>query len=143
MICHHGACHCGALRYRYETALMPAQWPVRACQCSFCRRHASLTTSDPRGTLVFEALEQAALQRYRFGPAITDFLVCRHCGVYIGAECRFEAGGFGIVNIRALRPLPDQLPAALPMNYDAESARGRLMRRASRWTPLTANALQT
>jgi hypothetical protein len=138
---HQGACHCGALRYCYETDAMPAQWSVRACQCSFCRLHASLTTSDPKGGLVFEVTERAIVQRYRFGGGIADFLICRHCGVYTGAVFRSGETGYGIVNVRALRPLPADLPMASPMCYEDESPDARIARRTSRWTPLHEGSL--
>lgn len=44
-------CHCGALMACYRTALPPCNWHIRACQCSFCRTHSALSTSDPAGLL--------------------------------------------------------------------------------------------
>ncbi len=52
-ITYSGECHCGALGYGYTTSIDPAAWPVRSCQCSFCRRHGARCTSDPAGTLRF------------------------------------------------------------------------------------------
>jgi hypothetical protein len=45
-------CHCGALTARYLTAVPIDAWSVRACQCSFCRAHAVLSTSDSAGSSV-------------------------------------------------------------------------------------------
>jgi hypothetical protein len=136
-----GACHCGALTFTYETALPRASWPVRTCQCSFCRLHSALTSSDPAGTLSFHASNLADLQRYRFGARSADFLICRRCGAYLGATIRAGASGHGLVNLRALRPIPDDLCTPVPMNYDGESPAQRTARRESRWTPLATDSV--
>ena len=136
-----GQCHCGALQVQYQTGILPASWTLRACQCSFCRIHAMLSTSDPAGSLAFQSVQGSALQRYRFGSRSADFLICRTCGVYIGAICAGATGRFGIVNVRTLRPFPDGLPAPTSMSYDDESPGERLARRAARWTPLRADSL--
>jgi hypothetical protein len=136
-----GQCHCGALQVQYQTGILPASWTLRACQCSFCRIHAMLSTSDPAGSLAFQSVQGSALQRYRFRSRSADFLICRTCGVYIGAICAGATGRFGIVNVRTLRPFPDGLPAPTSMSYDDESPGERLARRAARWTPLRADSL--
>jgi hypothetical protein len=133
-----GQCHCGALAFRFRTALPHERWQVRACQCSFCRRHAALSTSDPGGRLEFLIKEADALQRYRFGLRTADFLICTRCGVYIGAQIDSGHGSFGIINARALPALAAALPAESPVSYQAEDAASRLARRAERWTPLAA-----
>ena len=42
--------HAGALAHSLREALQ-----VRACQCSFCRRHGAKTVSDPNGRLTLTA----------------------------------------------------------------------------------------
>jgi hypothetical protein len=138
---YSGACHCGALTFRYDTALPTAAWPVRSCQCSFCRLHAALTSSDPAGTLSFHASDLSDLQRYRFGARTADFLICRQCGAYLGATIRSSASGYGLVNLRTLRPMPGDLCTPVPMNYDGESPPQRMARRESRWTPLAPHSV--
>ena len=138
---YSGACHCGALTFRYDTALSTAAWPMRACQCSFCRLHAALTISDPAGTLSFHARDLSDLQRYRFGARTADFLICRRCGAYLGAAIQLNSSGYGLVNARTLRPMPDDLCTPVPMNYDGESAAQRMARRGSRWTPLAPDSV--
>jgi hypothetical protein len=139
---YEGACHCGVLSYRYDTVLATASWPVRSCQCSFCRLHAALTTSDRAGTLSFSAADLSDLQRYRFGARSADFLICRRCGAYLGATIRTGAASrSGLVNLRTLCPMPGDLGAAVPMNYDGESPAQRMARRESRWTPLAPDSV--
>ncbi len=124
-------CHCGALQARYRTALAPSSWEIRACQCSFCRAHAAITTSDPGGELLLSGAEPH-LQRYRFGMGITEFWICRQCGVYVAATME----GRGVLNVRSLRPMPADLCEPIPMQYGQESIEGKRERRAARWTPL-------
>ena len=131
-----GSCHCGALGFSFQTALSVEQWSVRACQCRFCRAHGALTTSDRGGRLTFHVNEIASLQRYRFGLRTADFLLCRRCGVYLGAQIETAGGAFGIINALAMAPVPQQLPGAAPADYSSESSSERVDRREKRWTPL-------
>ena len=133
---YSGSCHCGAIGFLYRTHQSLAAWSIRACQCSFCRAHAGLTTSDPSGCIEFHEHQAGSLQRYRFGLRITDFLLCRVCGVYIGAEIATMAGRFGVININALRPVPEGLGPAVAMEYGSESTSERIGRREERWTPV-------
>jgi hypothetical protein len=132
-----GGCHCGALGFSFQTRLPVSEWSVRACQCAFCRAHGALTTSDPAGELTFHVNEPQALQRYRFGLKTADFLLCRGCGIYLGAQIATAGGAFGIINTRALRPTPAGLPPAVKAEYGSESTSARIARRQERWTPLT------
>src|ERR1700757_4082953 len=97
-----GSCHCGAVTFSFETTLPRSQWSVRACQCGFCRAHGARTTSDPAGRLTFHVGAAEALQRYQFGLKTADFLICRRCGVYVGAQIETAQGAFGIVNTLAM-----------------------------------------
>jgi hypothetical protein len=132
---YDGSCHCGAIGFRYLTAQPPAEWSIRACQCTFCRAHAALSTSDPAGSIEFRGLGSDALQRYQFGQHTADFLLCRECGVYLGALMETPGGMYGIVNVNALRPIPELPALAAPMDYGAESANERAGRREQRWAP--------
>src|ERR1039458_1739958 len=123
-------CHCGALTARYRTALEPSAWSVRACQCSFCRSHGVLTTSDPSGSRV---------SRYRFGGRTAEFLICRECGVYVGVQMETDKGRFGVLNVLTLRPLLMDLQVSVPMDYGVETAEVRRLRRETRWTPVAAH----
>jgi hypothetical protein len=135
---YQGSCHCGALSYVYHTALPPNEWAIRACQCSFCRGHGARTTSDPRGTVAFHVAPPDRLRRYRFGHRLTDFLICAHCGVYVGALAEISASLFAVINTNALRPAREDLKAPTPVDYDGESPEVRTERRGKRWTPCVA-----
>jgi len=135
MTTHTGRCHCGAIGFTFDTAAEPAGWSVRACQCSFCRAHSALSTSDPRGSVRFRIERPENLTRYRFGLRTADFLLCRECGVYVGALTSIDGRWFGIVNVNALQPIPAAVREALAMSYDGEDATQRASRRAQRWSP--------
>lgn len=84
----------------------------------------------------FRECTRGALHRYRFGQLTADFLVCRKCGVYLGAAINTKQGGYAIINTNALRPIPENLAAAVAVSYDNETADRRIARRAQRWTPV-------
>jgi hypothetical protein len=136
---YEGTCHCRAVGFDYRTTIAPEEWPIRACQCTFCLSHGALATSDPGGTLRFVERAPGALNRYQFGQKTADFLLCRDCGVYLGAVMRSGRGGFGIVNVRALYSLLDRLQDPERMTYDNEELAERQRRRENRWTPIAVD----
>jgi hypothetical protein len=131
-----GGCHCGNVAVLFETALDPHALSLRACQCSFCRRHGGITTSDPAGQLVVEVREREQLQRYRFALGITDFLVCRTCGVYVAAVMETDGRVLGVLNVNVLDEREPFARPATPMEYGAEGAADREGRRAKVWMPV-------
>jgi hypothetical protein len=133
-----GSCSCGAVGYRYFTALLPGEWSVRACQCSFCRRHGAVCASDPNGSVEIVADEPAALERYRSGFETADFLLCRRCGDYLAAVITTEHGERATVNLERLVEPPPELPAPRPVSYAAETREDRIRRREALWTPVRA-----
>lgn len=98
--------------------------------------HDALSTSDSRGTLQFFADNTDALQRYRFALRTADFLLCRLCGVYIGAIIEASEQHYGIINTHALSNPPDDMAAVGAISYDDEDVPGRVGRREQRWTPV-------
>jgi hypothetical protein len=98
-------------------------------------------TSDPAGALEFRSNNPDRVQRYRFGGRTADFLICRECGVYVGVQMASNKGRFGILNMLSLRPLVTGLPSAEPMDYGAETAEVRRLRREMRWTPVAPESI--
>ena len=134
-IAHEGGCHCGNLRWHFETTRTLGEFAPRACDCDFCRRHRAAWVSDPQGALQIEACNDAGLQRYRHGSQQAEFLVCRTCGVLVAVVACSEDGQLiGAVNGNAF----DQhhgfaeettvSPRLLP-------ARAKLDRWTQLWTP--------
>jgi hypothetical protein len=132
---HDGGCHCGNLRLRLELTRPPAEYATRSCSCSFCRAHATRTVSDPGGRVEIRANDWSRIERYRFGSGTADFLLCRTCGVYIGAVCETELGTRAVTNVNSLMDHAAFPPASSFPDHDDESVEARLARRAANWTP--------
>jgi hypothetical protein len=128
-----GTCHCGELRIEYRTDLVPARWPLRECQCRFCRKHAMISTSDPDGEVVLAVLDPTALKRYRFATGVTDFLICARCSVFVGATV--ENDGWIVLNARVMECAAELvLRPAEPKIYENDSKDERLSRRRQMWS---------
>jgi len=95
------------------------------------------TVADPQGRLHVAARDPAKLSRYRFGLRTTDFLVCRDCGVYLGAVYREDGGAWGLVNTPALLERDSFAQPPPPTVHDAETEPARRARRRTTWTPAT------
>ena len=132
---HTGGCHCANISVRLQLSRPPAEMPLRACACSFCRAHATRTLSDRDGLAEISADDWSLVERYRFGSRTADYLLCRRCGVYIGAVCETGSGLRAVVNTNCLddRALFTQAPQA--PDYDGETTGARLDRRAANWMP--------
>lgn len=128
-----GGCHCGALHVAFETALDIASIVPRACDCSFCTRHAAAYVSDPRGKLSITAATAGDALVYRQGSNNAAFLVCGHCGVLVAVVSGSDAGTFGAVNVRCLEATGFAQPvAASPQRLDAAE---KLARWSTLWVP--------
>lgn len=132
---HHGGCHCGAITIDYESAVAPEETEVRACLCSFCRKHASRAVSDPQGRLTLTVHDADAVRRYRFGLATADYLLCGRCGVYVAAVLGDGDKLYGIAIVNALEDAGRFIQSPKPADYSAEDEAARRRRRRTRWTP--------
>jgi hypothetical protein len=131
-----GGCHCGALHVELTTSVDPHALQLRACGCSFCRRHGGVTTSDPAGRLVIELRDPEQLQRYRFALGITDFLICRSCGVYVAAIMQTDEKVLGVLNVNVLDERELFARSPMPMEYGSETTEAREARRSKVWMPV-------
>ena len=128
-----GECHCGALTVRFSTVRNEEDLQPRACDCTFCLRHGAAYLSDCAGRLEIVAPADCV---YRFGFRITDFHVCKNCGVLVAATWRDEGGAlFGVVNLHALEKADSFVRTPLGTSFDQERQRDREGRRRAHWTP--------
>jgi hypothetical protein len=134
---HRGGCHCGNLRLHLRLSRAPRDARLRACGCSFCRAHNTQTTSDPSGSVAIWAGNWSLVEPYRFGSSTSEFLICRRCGVYIGAVCETTAGTRAVININSLNDRAAFIQHPAPVDHDNETTEDRLVRRAANWTPAT------
>jgi hypothetical protein len=130
-----GKCQCGRLTVAFTTASVDAL-SLRACQCSFCRRHGSHTASDPAGRIVFTA-EPGALHRHQFGMRSADFLICKDCGVYVGVVARINGADYAAVNVVGSDIAELAAQPATKVNLDGETRPERDARRLRMWSPAT------
>jgi hypothetical protein len=135
MTMHHGRCHCGNIEIAYTSDIAPAEAAIRACQCSFCRKHQARAVSDPQGSAEIVVHDPALLNRYRFGLATADFLLCSRCGVYVGAFFEAPDGAWATLMINAFDDHAAYTRPPVAQDYGAEDAAGRQQRRRERWTP--------
>jgi len=133
-----GACPCGALGVRYTTALPPELWLPRRCLCDFCTAHGAVYVSDPEGRIAFAALDDDAFARVRFAYATAEFLVCRRCSGFVGAQLVARYGEVGIANAARLRLHERPLRDAVRVDFGDEAKAQRIARRTATWTPLEA-----
>jgi hypothetical protein len=94
---------------------------------------------DPTGSVEFRAAA-GRLSRYRFALGITDYLVCRTCGAYVGAVMEDEGRLIATLNVNAL-DIRDSFDPAPPLNvYDGEDEARRRSRRRKFWMAATVIA---
>ncbi len=135
-----GGCHCGNLTVSFATERPPSAIPVRRCTCSFCTRHGARTATDHAGRVEFTVRDAAALSRYRFGLRTADFLVCRNCGVYVGAVLEMGERALATVNVNVLDERDAFTQPAAAASYEGENADQRIARRVAGWTPAVLHA---
>jgi hypothetical protein len=134
---HQGGCHCGNLRVKVRLTRPPGELRLRSCACSFCRSHGTRTVSDPAGQADLWAADWSLVEKYRFGSRTADYLLCRRCGVYVGAVCDIPSGRRAVINTRCLEDRAAFDQKAERPDYDAEATDMRLARREANWMPLT------
>jgi hypothetical protein len=132
---HRGGCHCGNIAVSLRLAKPPPETALRACGCAFCRAHATRTVADAKGLAEISAADWSLVELYRFGSKTADYILCRRCGVYVGAVCETAEGLRAVINVNALDERAAFTAEPVATNYDGETAEARLARRAERWMP--------
>lgn len=132
---HTGGCHCGNISVQLRLSQPPDLMPLRSCSCSFCRAHATRTLSDRNGRVEVTAGDWTLVEHYRFGSRTADYLVCRRCGIYVGAFCQTGSGLRAVVNVNCLEDRAAFTQAAAAPDYTGEETEARLERRSNNWMP--------
>ncbi len=128
-----GRCHCGNIRFEFESGVPPSELPVRVCGCAFCIRHGARYTSDPGGAVRVEIDDGEFVQRYAFGHRTAEFILCRRCGCVPLATSIIDGKTYAIININVTED-PDAFSRpATAFDYDEETVEERLMRRREKW----------
>jgi hypothetical protein len=107
----NGGCHCGNILVAVELPREPADYSPRACDCDFCRKHGAAYVSDAKGSLSVRIRDEREIGRYRQGGGLVDCIVCRNCGVLVGAFFARDGSLYGTVNVNAVGARSDFAPA--------------------------------
>jgi [ribosomal protein S5]-alanine N-acetyltransferase len=97
-----GGCYCGNIRLTVLLSQEPSSYHPRACDCDFCRKHGAAYVSDPQGELRIQINDESQVSRFRQGSSTAEMLLCRLCGVLVGALYREADRLFGTLNAQAL-----------------------------------------
>src|SRR5687767_5500460 len=123
-----GSCHCRGLAVSFCTKLDPRTLPLRACQCSFCRRHGARTVTDPAGHVRVIVRDSMVLGEYEFGERAARFLMCKRCGIYLAAMVAAESptpgnalGMVATLNVNVLERTEAFDREATPISYEGET----------------------
>ena len=132
-----GGCHCGHVRVEFRTAIAPADFNPRACDCAFCMKHGASYLSDPRGSLSIQVRGLDTINEYRQGSGSARFLVCRRCGVLVAVVFDGATGSHATVNSRCIEDdvVFGAMQTVSPQRLDGEEKR---LRWEQLWTPLVA-----
>jgi hypothetical protein len=97
-----GGCYCGNIRLTVSLSRDVCAYNPRACDCDFCQKHGAAYVSDPRGALSIRIGEAGQVNRFRQGSNTAEMLLCRQCGVLVGALYQEADRVFGTLNAKAL-----------------------------------------
>jgi len=108
----HGACHCGAVKFRVR--LSDGLRTARRCNCSYCRMRGAIAVSARVGDLqVMEGAEALAL--YQFNTMEAKHWFCSRCGIYTHHQRRKFTDQYG-VNVACLEAISPFDFAEVPVN---------------------------
>lgn len=91
---YKGSCHCGAIKFSFETE--PFTRGVR-CNCSFCSRRGTMIHLVPGDKFKVDA-QEGALATYQWGKMQAKHHFCKTCGISTFSETPRRPGQY-IVNL--------------------------------------------
>jgi hypothetical protein len=130
-----GSCHCRNIRFSLDWPDTGPTIPVRACGCSFCRKHGGVWTSNPRGRFRLQVADASKAAPYRFGTESADFHVCAVCGVAPIVTCVLDGARFAVVNANTFDNVERTDLSVAAADFEGETMETRLARRRRNWTP--------
>ena len=99
-----GGCHCRNILVEMQLTQVPDRYSPRACDCDFCVKHGAAYVSDPKGFARFRISDENTAGKYTQGDALAEFLLCRNCGVLIGALHRADSRLYATLNAKLFVP---------------------------------------
>lgn len=127
-----GKCHCGNIAF---DLIWPADGdiPARACDCTFCAKHAGVWTSRPDAKLQVSIQAPDDVSQYEFGTRTARFHVCRRCGVVPVVTCDLEGRTYAVVNVNAFVDVDAASLRRAAASFEGEDLATRLARRTRNW----------
>ena len=127
-----GGCHCGNIVVALQLPREPGSYAPRACDCDFCRKHGAAYVSDPSAVLTLWIRDERSAGRYAQGSGQAEMLLCRNCGVLVGALHRSDGRLYGVVNATVLEG-GTRFDAELPFSPQTLSAEDKVKRWQQIW----------
>lgn len=94
MISYQGSCHCGAVRFRFQSEPIT---DALQCNCSICIRKNAIMSSAYYQPQDFELLAgQDAMAVYHFGDHDVNHHFCKTCGIYPFHDSIYEPGKYRV-----------------------------------------------
>lgn len=128
-----GKCHCRNISFSLTWDPDPAEIPARACDCTFCRKHGGVWTSNPRGALEVVVKDPSRVSRYAFGTGTAEFHICARCGIVPVVTSRVDDHLYAVVSVNAFDNVGPALLRRAPISFEAEPVESRLARRKRSW----------
>jgi hypothetical protein len=129
----NGSCHCGNIALALDWPGDTPEIPARACDCTFCRKHGGVWTSNPRAALAVTIRDERLVSRYAFGTRTATFHVCAQCGTVPMVTCDMDGGRYAVVNVNALESVQEAWLRRGAASFDGEDTASRLARRKRNW----------
>ena len=128
-----GKCHCGNIRYVLGWPGDAATIKIRACSCTFCRKHGGSWTSHRAAELIAKVDDASLVSKYSFGTGTADFHVCSRCGAVPFVTSTIDDHLYAVVNVNTLEGVDPSSLTRAATNFDGESTAERLERRKRNW----------
>ena len=128
-----GQCHCGNLSFVLDWRGDADAIPARACDCSFCRKHAAVWTADASSALDVRVRDASAHSRYRYQTGTAEFHVCVRCGAVPLVTSDIDGRLYAVVNVHTFENVAPSRLRHAEVSFDGEETEARLARRRRGW----------
>ena len=108
-----GGCHCGAVKFQFESDLDQAQ----VCNCTFCVKRGAILHRVPIGALAIEGSGNLGTYGSR---DFSEHRFCKRCGIQCFTQVDFNGTEFYNVNLRCVEGL--DLESLEPELFDGANA---------------------